>query len=218
MSGWARWWPVTGLVFVALWVVCAFLSDDVPDTNDDDATITAYFQKNSHQDKAFLLFLLVGVAALIFIWFLANLRERLFEAEGGARRLTALAFGAGLCGVALWLVYNALQVGAGLSADDTDKFKLDPNTFRILSNIGYITWTSGTTVVGFTIVATALVSLRSGLLPKWLAWLSFPVAASLLVSFFFFPFLILLGWVLVVSVTLMVRPSASQSVPAGVAA
>jgi hypothetical protein len=39
--------------------------------------------------------------------------------------------------------------------------------------------------------------------------LSFPVALTMLVAFFFIPFLIMLGWVLVVSVTLMVRREAA---------
>ena len=48
-------------------------------------------------------------------------------------------------------------------------------------------------------------ALRTGLLPKWIAWLSFPVALTMLVAFFFIPFLIMLGWILVVSATFMMR-------------
>jgi chromate transport protein ChrA len=53
------------------------------------------------------------------------------------------------------------------------------------------------------VVATALVSARTGLLPKWLTWLSFVVAATLLFAFMFIPILIFLGWVLVVSIVLL---------------
>jgi hypothetical protein len=44
-----------------------------------------------------------------------------------------------------------------------------------------------------------------GVVPKWLAWLGFIVAATMLVAFFFIPFLIFLGWVLVVSAVLIWR-------------
>jgi hypothetical protein len=54
----------------------------------------------------------------------------------------------------------------------------------------------------------------SGFLPKWIAWLSFPVALTMLVAFFFIPFLIMLGWILVVSVTFMVRKEAPKTAAA----
>jgi hypothetical protein len=59
-----------------------------------------------------------------------------------------------------------------------------------------------------------VLSLRSGLLPKWVAWLSFPVALTLLVAFFFIPFLILLGWILVVSLALILRQQAPGPIAA----
>jgi hypothetical protein len=39
----------------------------------------------------------------------------------------------------------------------------------------------------------------------------FPVALTMLVAFFFIPFLIMLGWVLVVSVTFIVREEANTA-------
>jgi hypothetical protein len=59
-----------------------------------------------------------------------------------------------------------------------------------------------------------VLSLRSGLLPKWVAWLSSPVALTLLVAFFFIPFLILLGWILVVSLALILRQQAPGPIAA----
>ena len=56
-----------------------------------------------------------------------------------------------------------------------------------------------------TVIATALVSLRSGPLPKWLAWLSLLVAATMLLAVLAFFFLSWLGWVLVVSIVLTWR-------------
>ena len=42
-------------------------------------------------------------------------------------------------------------------------------------------------------------------MPKWIAWLSFVVALTMLVAFFFIPFLIMCGWILVVSIVLIMR-------------
>lgn len=208
MTAWTRWWPVTGIAFVALWIVTfAIIGNDV-DTQDSDAKIVAYYAKSSNQNKHIVGFFMILAATLLFIWFLAKLRERLVRAEGSGASLTALGFGAGIAAAALWAVADAFFAAAAFAADDTHKFVLDPNTYRIISDTGYAVWFSGTTVAAITVTVTALLALRTGLLPKWIAWLSFPVALTMLVAFFFIPFLIMLGWILVVSVTLMVRREA----------
>ena len=49
------------------------------------------------------------------------------------------------------------------------------------------------------VLATSLVALRTGVFPRWFAWIGFLVALTLLVAFFFVPVFILWGWILVVS-------------------
>jgi hypothetical protein len=188
--------------------------DDV-DSQDSDGEILAYYAKSSNRDRHFAIFFMILAASLLIIWFLAKLRERLAKAEGGVGTLTALAFGAGIAATALWTVSASLFTAAAFAIDDTSKFHLDPNTFRILQDAGYGVWFSGTTVAAITVTATAIVSLRTGLLPRWIAWLSFPVALTMLVAFFFIPFLIMCGWILVVCVTFLLRkePSTAPAVP-----
>ncbi len=208
MQGWARWWPLTGFAFVGLWLGTLAATGNDVDTHDSDTEILAYYAKSGNRDRHIIAFFLILAASLFFVWFLAKLRARLVRAEGGAGTLTALAYGAGIAAAALWTVADAFFASAAFTRADTSKFQLDPNTYRILSDTGYAIWFSGTTVAAVTVVATALLALRTGLLPKWIAWLSFPVALTMLVAFFFIPFLIMLGWVLVVSVTFMVRREA----------
>jgi hypothetical protein len=202
MTGWARWWPLTGVAFVGLWVAAfALIGDDAGNT---DSEILAYYTKDSNRTKHAVAFFLILAAGLFFLWFLSKLRERLAQVEGGAHTQTALAYGAGIAAATLWLVGSAFFTAASFALDE-DEFTLDPNTYRILDNIGYTAWFSGTTVAAITVTVTAVLALRTGLLPKWIAWLSFPVALTMLVAFFFIPFLIMLGWILVVSATFMMR-------------
>jgi hypothetical protein len=208
--GWARWWPVTGIGVVALWIVgLVFLSG--VDTHDDDSVIVAHYAKHSNRVHDIVGFFLILAAVLVFVWFLGSLRKRLALAEGGQPLLTAIAFGAGLVTSGLWLVANALFVAPSFAVSDTSKFVLDPNTYRLLSDLGYTVWFSGTTIAAALVFATAVLSIRTGLLPKWLAWLSILVGITMLVSFFFLPFLIMLGWMLVVSITLIARPAAAPA-------
>ena len=213
MTSLARWWPLTGVAFVGLFIGgFAVIGDDV-DTRDTDEKILAYYAKSGNQNKHIAGFFMVPAACLLFIWFLSLLRQRLGRREGGVGTLTALGYGAGIAATALWVVSDSLFASAAFAADDTDKFHLDPNTYRILQDSAYGVWFSGTTVAALTVTATAVVALRSGLLPKWIAWLSFPVALTMLVAFFFIPFLIMCGWILVVAATFLLRKE--EAAPAG---
>jgi hypothetical protein len=203
---WRRWWPVTGILFVAFYIVGLALISS-PDSGDTDAQILAHYAKRSNRVDDFIAFFLILGAVLLLIWFLALLRNRLAQSEGTAGTLTSLATGAGLAAAALWVVSDTLFAAPSAVTSETSKFHLDPNTYRLLNDIGYGIWFSGTTIMAILVVATAILARRTGLLPKWLVWLSYPVALTMLVAFFFIPFLIMLGWILVVSVTLIVRPS-----------
>jgi hypothetical protein len=200
----ARWSPLSGAMFVALSVVAFVLRSDAPLSDDPDTTILKYFDSNGNRDRDVAAFLCALAAALFFVWFLSVLCMRLVRADDTARALTAAAFGAGLISATLWLAAKALLISSS-AASSTSEFQLDPNTFRILNDIGFILWISGTTIAAVTVIATALVSLRSGPLPKWLAWLSLLVAATMLLAVLAFFFLSWLGWVLVVSIVLTWR-------------
>jgi hypothetical protein len=203
VSKWERWSPAAGVVFVALWIIAFAITSGSPDSGDSDAKIVSYYADSGHRARDIAGLFLILAAALFFIWFLAVLRSRLVRAEGGMGRLAAAAFGAGLVWIVLTFAAVVVFISPSLARADTSKFQLDPDTFRLLNDLGYALWFGGTTIAAVTVVATAVVSARTGLLPKWLTWLSFLVAATLLVAFLFIPILIFLGWVLVVSLLLL---------------
>jgi hypothetical protein len=89
----------------------------------------------------------------------------------------------------------AVWVATSVVSNDSSEFKLDPSTFCLLDDMGYFLWFSGATVASGTVLATAIVALRTGVLPKWIAWLSLPVVLTMLAAFFFIPFLIMCGWI-----------------------
>jgi hypothetical protein len=212
----ARWSPISGILFVALWVVGLVLISS-PDSNKSDTKIIAHYADSGQRHQDIAAFFLVLAATLLFFWFLSSLRNRLSLAEGGPGQRTAAAFGAGLVASALWLIGVALFVAPSGAREDTSKFVLDPNTYRILNDLGYGIWFSGTTIAGITIAVSSFLLMRAGVLPKWVAWLSFVAAATTLVAFFFIPFIIFLGWVLVLSLIFLwreLRPPAATAPPA----
>lgn len=203
MQNWARWSPVAGIVFVILWIITFAITGDSPDSGDSNSKIVSYYNDSGHRARDIAALFLVLAAALFFMWFLASLRTRLVQAERGGAGLATAAVGAGVAWTVLTFAAVVCFTAPSFARSDTDAFQLDPNTFRILNDLGYALWFGGTTIVMVTVVATAIVSARTGLLPKWLTWLSFAVAATLLVAFLFIPILIFFGWILVVSGFLM---------------
>jgi hypothetical protein len=210
----ARWAPISGILYVVLWAVVIFLLDSDP--GDSDADIVSWYRDSGNRDQQVIAFFLVLAAGLLFLWFLSVLRGRLAQAEGTASTRTALAFGAGLVAVTLWTIAMAVWMSISFAVDDSDEFVVDPNTERLFSNFGYALWFGGTTIALLVVLCVALVGLRGELIPKWLAWVSVLVAVTMLASFAFIPFLIWLGWVLVVSLLwLFWKPAAEAPAAAG---
>jgi hypothetical protein len=124
---WRRWWPLTGIAFVALYIIgIAVIS--TPDSKDTDTEILAHYAKHSNRVNDFIAFFLILAAVLMLIWFVSLLRNRLMQAAGRDGVLPSLCFGAGLVAAALWGVTATLFAGPSAAISDTSKFHLDPNT------------------------------------------------------------------------------------------
>jgi hypothetical protein len=181
----------------------------VEDVGDRDDEILSYYADEANRGQTVTAAFLILLATLFFLWFLAILRGRLARAEGRAGPYTTVAFGAGLVAAALWLVADVLAVGIAYTVNENDDFALDPELHRLVGEIAYLLFAFGTPVVALLVVSTSLLGLKRDLVPKWLAWLGFPIAAFMIVSFLFVvPFVLFLLWVIAVSLVLIVRAGA----------
>jgi hypothetical protein len=208
---WRKWAPLSGLASVVLWVVVLVLVGN--GAGDLDREILAYYGDESNRQQEIASFFLLLAALLFFLWFLAELRERLVAAEGGPSYLTALAIGSGLLTTALLITANVFLAATAFATGDDD-FRLDPNTHRLLSNAGYLLFVSALTISFVLILVTSVLAVRAGALPRWLGWLGFPVAVFMLVSIIFLPFFAFLGWVGLTSIALTWLPARTRVEPA----
>ena len=138
----ARWWPLSGVAFVVLWIAAFFLSL-VQEAGDSDAEILSYYADDGNRGRAVGGAWLILSAGLFFLWFLAVLRGRLARAEGRPGPYTAIAFGAGLVASALWLVADVFWMGVAYTTNENADFKLDPNLHRLVSEMGYLLFVFG---------------------------------------------------------------------------
>jgi hypothetical protein len=209
-SGFARWAALSGALFVAIWVLAYLILGRTVESHDSDAEILAYFGDKDQRDREFIALVLLVAASLPFIVFISVLRGRLEDGEGGAGVWTMAAFAAGLVSTVLWIVAATLYVVPSLTYGEGG-FQPDPDTFRLLSDAGFIAWSSAGTIMSVVVLATSVLGTRAGVIPRWLSWLGFAVALLLLAAFLVIPVIVLLAWLLTVSIALVWRTDTSEA-------
>lgn len=213
---WERWSPLAGVLGVIGMVIAFAIASGSPSTTDSDAKIAGYFHSHHTRQQIALLVFVAGV--LFLLVFFSTLRARMVAAEGGAGRLGALAWGSGVASAVLWLCAVVFFTGPAFAADDTSKFHLDPNTFRLTSDMGYEFWISAVIVGALVVWPTSAVALRTGLLPRWFAWLGVLVGIIQLFAIFFVPVFVYWGWIVVAAVLLWRTQAGSRAAAATTAA
>jgi len=162
---WERLAAATGIVFVILQAATGPLMGDSPDFDAGAGEIREYLVDDG--GTILLATTLNALSAFFFIWFLGSLRSVLRVAEGGAGRLSATAFGAGL-------VTIALAVGASVPItafawEDTAAVAED-GLLRVAWNLNFLAFTPlGATGAAFILAVTVLI-FRTRLFPAWVGW------------------------------------------------
>lgn len=204
----SRFAPLSGIVFAALWVIAIVIVGG--GAGDTDEEILAYYEDSANRNMEITGFFLILASALFYVWFLALLRSRLRVGEGEPGTGSALVLASGCVSAALFLV-AAYLFSAPAWAASQDDFTLDPDTYRLISDMGYGVWVGGQSVAIVLVLAASYVVLRTGIFPKWVGWIGPPVALLLVFAFAFIPFFVFLGWIVLLSL-LMVwqRPEAAR--------
>jgi hypothetical protein len=194
MAKWERWSPLSGVLAVVLWVVGVICMGE---TEDEAAKILAQVKDNENEIIIGSIIFMIGCG--FFLWFLGSLRTRLMTAEGPAARVTAIAFAGGVA-TAVMLTGLAGTIGAAaLNVDD-----IDASAASAMVNMGDVFFLGAEYLAPVLLFAFAIVSIRHGAFPKWLAWLSVLIALGMLTGIIGWAFLLagLPIWTLLVSILL----------------
>jgi hypothetical protein len=180
MQGWdsRRWTGVVGFVWVAVQVVgvALFLVAGNPPDFGDAKKFASWINTNSGllMGDAFL----TGIAALPFLGFLVGLRSIIRSAGEGWEWAATLLYGAGTVSIAVLIVGAAAEAtSAFVSGSGTE-----PTTVRAA-------WAATQMLLTFVYFPSALVigisgyaAYRTGVVPRWLAWLSGAAAVLALIA------------------------------------
>ncbi|MEA2308847.1 MAG: hypothetical protein QOI65_1133, partial [Thermoleophilaceae bacterium] len=110
----------------------------------------------------------LGLAALMYLWFLGAFRSYLRAAEGGEGRLSAAAFGGGIAGIVLLLVGAGVLNGVALDLAKHGGGSADV-VRAVFDASGAFFAMAGFAFAAF-FAAASCSGARSGSLPPWAYW------------------------------------------------
>jgi len=149
---------------------------------------------------------LVPFAGVAFLWFIGVLRDRLGQLED--RFFATVFFGSALLFLAMLFaaaaVIGAIVLVATISAPheltNSTTFRFARATSYIIANVYAIK------MAAVFMISTSTVVIRTGIAPRWIAFLGFALALILLVGSFFisWSFAVLPLWVFLISVYILI--------------
>jgi hypothetical protein len=155
----------TGIGFAVLAVV-GFALPGTPPKADDSLTEIAKFFADK-RDEILVGNFLIGVAAILFLWWIGTMRSYLRSAEGGEGRLSAASFGGGIAGIGLVLVGAAVL---NMFAFEFAKEGAVPALARAVFDASGAFFAMGAFCFGAFLAAASCSGARSGALPPWAYW------------------------------------------------
>ena len=199
--------PVAGILAVLLTIVSILMTgSDMPDFIDDADSITGYYTDDP--GKLIGGYVIDAFGTILLVVFAAALYVRL----GGVRRgsLPPAAFGGAIAMCAMFMVYDVINLAISFRADEDGALG---ESAVLMNDLSFLAIGVGATMFAAVFVAcSAWSALDSGVLPRWLSYVSFLLALGLLIAPISWAFLpVLLLWVLVVSVLMWMDPTGAET-------
>jgi hypothetical protein len=173
--------PLTGILFVVLFIVAVLIGGETPDTDDAPAKIVDFYLDNDTEQSLASAVLALGCVALVF--FLGTLRRALRAVAGDEGGLSTVVLLGGL----VIAVGASIFAGIGFTLGDAADELPPPAilTLNALNSDMFFTVAVGTAVFN---LALALAVLRHGGLPRPLGWLALVLGIAGLTPLGFFAF------------------------------
>ena len=201
-----RWTAISGIVFVVLMLTGAGFVTDVPKGDASAQEIAGYLADSGNHTRNIIGAYLWVLGGLAFLGFVAGLRSVLRRAEGEPGTLSSLVFGAGVVFTAVWSASAVALATVAYAVEFSDAPVSDPDFVRVLPQLGGLLLLLGGGFAGILLLlATSVLTFRTGVFPRWLGWFGILVAIALVFDVTYMNIVPLLAWVVGASIVLLMR-------------
>lgn len=199
---WNRWFLLSGIIFVILYLVPGILVGGQVGFMPDGQSVIAYMRSNA--DTVYLAGYLGTLSAFFLLWFAGSLRAVLKGAGTLHDPLADIACGGG---VAAAVLMAAAHAGWGvLSERATSAAGVGPDAaIATIDTWGALTGVALPIAFAAMSGATGLAIVRTKLLPAWFGWVTVFLAVFLLTPVSYILLTGILVWLVVLSLWLFVR-------------
>lgn len=148
---------------------------------------------------------LVPFAGIAFLWFIGVVRDRMGQRED--RFFASVFLGSGILFIAMLFVATGMAAGLIAGVTATPNAAPTSDAWRIGRALTYTLMTNyAMRMAAVFTIATATITLRTAILPRWLGLLGYGCALVLLLSVGYLPWVEVLfpAWVFVVSIHILI--------------
>lgn len=203
---------VAGLLFAGLFTAALVLLRNQSLIDATDSELVEIFAAGQDLTGVIGGLYLAPFAGIMFLWFVAVIRDQVGERED--RFFATVFLGSGLIFVALLFAASAVAtaplVGARYLGQEAPT-AVEIEAARALSYT--LLFAFATRAAAVFLLATATVGIRSGTFPRWFAWTGYLLGLALLLAVAFWDWVVLVlpAWVAVVSLFILRRERSRRS-------
>ena len=210
-KSWARWAPLTGVVYAVLFIVAFLAGGNTPDSDASAQHAVSSFVSNRTHDRVTVF--LIAYATLFAMFFAAALRSYLKPRSEGDGLITL-----GYSGMIIFVVGALTLVGMEFAATDVPG-KISPSAEQALNVLQDDVFFALLVGAGIFLIGNGLAFVRDAALPRWFGWVTVLLAViavtplGWIVAIFAMPI-----WTVIVSVLMFLRQGATAPATAAPAA
>lgn len=199
---------IAGVVYAVFTMGALILLRRLPDLTLSDDAMATWFNDTANHSTLVIALNLVSIASVAFLWFVAVIRRRIGEKED--RFFATVFLGASILYLVTYIAGAVALAAPAVAASVFEGAAVDQATVSLtIGTANAMLLIIGPRMQALILLTTSTLVLRTGFMPRWLAYVGYATGVVL----FLFPIVFQpLGivfplWVLVVSITIgLTRP------------